>query len=68
MITDGVPLIVVARQLGHAKASTTNNIYAHVIKSAEAKALEVFDRFDSAIGLKESEGTSEEIKKKAAGS
>lgn len=72
MIADGTPLIVVSRQLGHAKTSTTNNIYAHVIKSAEAKALEVFDRFDNVIGLKESEVrsevTTEEIKKKAAGS
>ena len=44
-IAEGTPLIVVSRNLGHAKASTTSNIYAHVIASAEAKATEVMDRF-----------------------
>ena len=44
-IADGTPLIIVSRNLGHSKASTTNNIYAHVIASAEAKAAEVMDRF-----------------------
>lgn len=32
---DGAPLIVVSKQLGHAQASTTDNIYAHVIASAK---------------------------------
>ena len=38
MIADGVPLVVVSRQLGHAQTSTTANIYAHAIASAQAKA------------------------------
>lgn len=67
MIADGTPLIIVSRQLGHAKPSTTNNIYAHVIKSAEAKALEVFDRFNDVVLQKESEEATEKITKKAAG-
>ena len=37
MIADGVPLVVVSRQLDHAQASTTANIYAHAIASAQAK-------------------------------
>ena len=45
MISDGVPLVVVSHQLGHAQSSTTANIYAHVISSAEAKAADIFDRF-----------------------
>lgn len=45
MISDGVPLVVVSHQLGHALTSTTANIYAHVISSAEAKAADIFDRF-----------------------
>lgn len=44
-ISDGVPLIVVSRQLGHAKSSTTANIYAHVIKETEAKSDQTFDKF-----------------------
>lgn len=71
MIADGIPLIVISKQLGHAQASTTNNIYAHVIASAEAKAAAVFDRFEDLVS-QESEDTSEvrtkETKKKAAGS
>lgn len=71
MIADGIPLIVISKQLGHAQASTTNNIYAHVIASAEAKAAAVFDRFEDLVS-QESEDTSKvltkEKKKKAAGS
>ena len=35
--------------LGHAKVSTTSDIYSHVISSAEAKAAEVTDRFSEVI-------------------
>ncbi len=49
MIADGVPLVVVSHQLGHAQASTTANIYAHVIASAEAKAAQTFDKFNDII-------------------
>lgn len=43
MISDGTPLVVVARQLGHAQTSTTANIYAHVIAAAETRAQEAMD-------------------------
>ena len=49
MIADGTPLVVVSHQLGHAQASTTANIYAHVIKSAEARAAQSFDKFDNVV-------------------
>ena len=49
MIADGVPLVVVSRQLGHAQASTTSNIYAHVISSAQARAMQTFDRFNDIV-------------------
>ena len=49
MIAEGTPLVVVSHQLGHAQASTTANIYAHVIKSAEAKAAQTFDKFNDLI-------------------
>lgn len=49
MIADGTPLVVVSRQMGHAQASTTANIYAHAIASAQAKAAQTFDRFNDLI-------------------
>ena len=64
MIADGVPLVVVSRQLGHAQASTTANIYAHAIASAQAKAMQTFDRFNDLVGT---EKLPEKGMKKAAG-
>ncbi|MBQ9346100.1 MAG: site-specific integrase [Oscillibacter sp.] len=49
LIADGVPLVVVSQQLGHAQASTTANIYAHAIASAHAKAAQTFDRFGDLV-------------------
>lgn len=60
MISDGIPLVVISRQLGHAQVSTTANIYAHVLKSAEDKAVQVFDRFNDVVT-----GTEAEDAKKA---
>ncbi len=51
LIADGTPLVVVAHNMGHAQASTTANIYAHVIASAEARAAQVTDRFADVIKL-----------------
>ena len=45
LIADKTPLVVVAKNLGHAQTSTTSNIYSHVIASAEAKAAQVTDKF-----------------------
>lgn len=52
LISDGTPLVVVAGNLGHAQTSTTANIYAHVIASAEAKAATVLDKFAGDINPK----------------
>lgn len=49
MLADGVPLVIVSGQLGHAKASTTADIYGHVIASAQAKALQTFDKFSDVV-------------------
>lgn len=49
MLADGVPLVIVSGQLGHAKASTTANIYGHVIASAQARALQTFDKFTDVV-------------------
>jgi len=43
MIADGIPLVVVSNNLGHAQVSTTADIYSHVIKSAAAKAADSID-------------------------
>ncbi|PKM84570.1 MAG: site-specific integrase [Firmicutes bacterium HGW-Firmicutes-11] len=42
-IAAGIPLKTVSNRLGHAQASTTGNIYAHAIKSADAAAAEVLE-------------------------
>ncbi len=39
-IAKGVPLTTVSNRLGHARSSTTMNIYAHAIKSADKAAAE----------------------------
>lgn len=67
MIADGAPLVVVSRQLGHAQASTTANIYAHAIASAQAKAMQTFDRFNDLVSHKEGQQQDSDNNKKAAG-
>ena len=41
MIADGIDLVTVTSELGHADATTTAKIYAHQIAEAKAKAAEV---------------------------
>lgn len=65
MIADGAPLVVVSRQLGHAQSSTTANIYAHAIASAQAKAMQTFDRFNDIVAQNVANAKIE--RKKAAG-
>jgi integrase len=43
-IAAGVPLVTVAARAGHARASTTTDIYAHFIRSSDKTAAEVIDR------------------------
>ena len=66
MIAEGTPLVNVSHSLGHAQVSTTTNIYAHVIASAEARAAAVSDRFSDAV-IKLTPGAKPRAKKKAAG-
>ena len=51
MIADGTPLVVVSRRLGHAQVSTTANIYAHVIASADEKAAQIGDKFADIVSI-----------------
>lgn len=66
MIADGVPLVVVSKQLGHTQTSTTANIYAHAIASAQSKAMQTFDRFNDLVGQKQAAEPALRNKKKAA--
>lgn len=44
LLTEGVPVKVVAELLGHADVSTTLRIYAHVLEGAQAQAVSAMDR------------------------
>ena len=41
-LLSGVPVHVVAARLGHADPAITLRVYAHVIRSAEAAAADIF--------------------------
>jgi integrase len=43
LIAGGMPIRTVAGRLGHAQTSTTTNIYAHALQSADAKSAEVLE-------------------------
>jgi len=43
MLNHGTPVIVVSRRLGHAKPSTTVDIYGHLIPSFQREAAELMD-------------------------
>lgn len=49
MIAEEVPLVEVSSQLGHARTSTTANLYGHVIAAAHAKGLTTFSKFDDVL-------------------
>ena len=40
MLNNGIPVIVVSRRLGHARASITLDVYGHLIPSLQADAAE----------------------------
>ena len=49
MIADEIPLVEISSHLGHARTSTTEDVYGHVIASAHAKGLATLDRFGDVI-------------------
>lgn len=49
MIADDVPIVEVSSQMGHARSSTTTNIYGHVIAAAHAKGLSTLNKFDDIL-------------------
>lgn len=44
-IASGVPLVTVSGRAGHAKTSTTTDIYSHFIQSSDEKAANIIDSF-----------------------
>ena len=54
LIYAGVDPVSVSRRLGHAQASTTTNVYAHVFKNADERNAEILESlFYTPIKLKE---------------
>lgn len=53
MIADDVPIVEVSSQMGHARASTTTNIYGHVIDATHAKGLRTLDKFNDLLAQTE---------------
>ena len=51
MLNHGIPVIVVSRRLGHARASITLDIYGHLIPSMQSEAAELMDELVTPIEL-----------------
>ncbi len=49
MLMNGMPVIKIARQLGHAKPSTTLDIYGHLIPGMDVEAVEKMDELVTPI-------------------
>ena len=43
LINQGVDIVTVSKRLGHAKTSTTSDIYAHILRKSDEKATDVID-------------------------
>lgn len=46
LLYNNIDVAVVSKLLGHAKVSTTYNIYVHIIDEQKISAMNVFDKFD----------------------
>ena len=51
MLNNGIPVIIVSRRLGHAKASITLDVYGHLIPSMQAEAAEMMDELVMPIAV-----------------
>ncbi len=61
LLLAGVPVHVVAARLGHADPSVTLRVYAHVVRSAEAYAADIFAQ---AVGVQGKTAVSKPVSKK----
>jgi integrase len=51
MLNNGVPPIVVSHILGHAKASTTMDIYGHLLSDMQGEAARIMDELVTPIAI-----------------
>lgn len=51
MLNKDVPIMVVQRRLGHAKASTTLDIYAHLLPGKQHEAADIIDELVSPLEI-----------------
>lgn len=54
-IAAGVPLVTVSARAGHARTSTTSDIYAHFIKSSDKTAADIIDKIFNNVVISEKE-------------
>lgn len=59
MLNHGVPVIVVSKILGHAKPSTTMDIYGHLIHEMQGEAARVMDNLVTPIRVEITESIKE---------
>ena len=58
LLSEGVPMRVIAEQLGHSNPSLTAKVYAHVVPESQAAAVRRLDAIGSRIGSRDgSSGT-----------
>ena len=51
MLNNGVPVLVASKILGHSKASTTLDIYGHLIPAMQEEAARIMDELFTAIPI-----------------
>ena len=51
MLANGIDLLTVSRRLGHSKASTTLDYYAHMVTGTQEKAAAVMDEITTLVAL-----------------
>ncbi len=61
LLNNGVPVIVASKMLGHAKTSTTLNIYGHLMPTMQEQAAQVMDEIVTLIPVKFGEKLDSEI-------
>jgi len=60
ILNNGVPVIVVSKMLGHAKASTTLDEYDHLFKEMQGEAAQVMDKLVTPIKVELPQGRKQE--------
>ena len=61
MLNKGIPVLVVARRLGHAKPSITLDIYGHLVPSMQTQAAELMDEVITPIRVQFKQKTAPEL-------